>query len=145
MKFLTLMELSSARLDFRELMMKFLHIADIHLGCRRYNLEERTKDFFRAWQDVIINHAIANRVDFVLIVGDLFNSRKVDPQAMSHAMAGLELLKEAGIPVVAIEGNHDQREAISDFSWLRSLSQWGFLYLLEPARDEEGHIALVPW
>jgi DNA repair exonuclease SbcCD nuclease subunit len=126
-------------------MMKFLHIADIHLGCRRYNLEERTKDFFRAWQDVIINHAIANHVDFVLIVGDLFNARKVDPQAMNHAMAGLELLKESKIPVVAIEGNHDQREAISDFSWLRSLSQWGFLYLLEPTRDEEGHITLVPW
>jgi exonuclease SbcD len=115
------------------------------LGCRRYNLEERTKDFFRAWQDVIIHHAIANRVDFVLIVGDLFNSRKVDPQAMNHAVAGLDLLKEASIPVVAIEGNHDQREAISDFSWLRSLSQWGFLHLLEPARDEEGHITLVPW
>jgi len=125
--------------------MKFLHIADIHLGCRRYNLEERTKDFFRAWQDVIINHAIGDEVDFVLIAGDLFNSRKVDPQAMNHAMAGLELLREAGIPVVAIEGNHDQRDAVSDFSWLRSLSQWGFLKLLEPARDEEGHITLVPW
>jgi DNA repair exonuclease SbcCD nuclease subunit len=125
--------------------MKFLHIADIHLGCHRYNLEERTKDFFRAWADVINNHAIANHVDFVLIAGDLFNSRKVDPQAMNHAMAGLELLKEAGIPVLAIEGNHDQRDAISDFSWLRSLSQWGFLKLLEPSRDAEGHITLVPW
>ncbi|MGB7924760.1 MAG: DNA repair exonuclease [Pyrinomonadaceae bacterium] len=125
--------------------MKFLHIADIHLGCRRYNLEERTKDFFRAWADVINNHAIANEVDFVLIAGDLFNARKVDPQAMNHAMAGLELLKEAGIPVLAIEGNHDQRDVISDFSWLRSLSQWGFLKLLEPARDAEGHITLVPW
>src|SRR5918998_3781199 len=125
--------------------MKFLHIADIHLGCRRYNLEERTKDFYRAWADVINNHAIENRVDFVLIAGDLFNSRKVDPQAMNHAMAGLELLKEAGIPVLAIEGNHDQRDAISDFSWLRSLSQWGFLKLLEPSRDPEGHITLVPW
>jgi DNA repair protein SbcD/Mre11 len=125
--------------------MKFLHIADIHLGCRRYNLEERTRDFFRAWADVINNHAIKNKVDFVLIAGDLFNSRKVDPQAMNHAMAGLELLKEAGIEVLAIEGNHDQRDAISDFSWLRSLSQWGFLKLLEPARDAEGHITLVPW
>jgi exonuclease SbcD len=125
--------------------MKFLHIADIHLGCRRYNLEERTKDFYRAWADVINDHAIANRVDFVLIAGDLFNSRKVDPQAMNHAMAGLEMLKEAGIPVLAIEGNHDQRDAISDFSWLRSLSQWGFLKLLEPSRDAEGHITLVPW
>jgi DNA repair exonuclease SbcCD nuclease subunit len=125
--------------------MKFLHLADIHLGCRRYNLEERTKDFFRAWYDVITNHAIANKVDFVLIVGDFFDRRNIDPQAMNHAMVGLELLREANIPVVAIEGNHDQRDTVSDHSWLRSLSEWGFLKLLEPTRDEEGRIALVPW
>lgn len=125
--------------------MKFLHLADIHLGCRRYNLEERTKDFFRAWHDVITNHAIPNRVDFLLIVGDFFDRRNIDPQAMNHAVAGLELLREAGIPVVAIEGNHDQRDTVSDFSWLRSLSQWGFLKLLEPVRDEEGRVTLVPW
>jgi DNA repair exonuclease SbcCD nuclease subunit len=125
--------------------MRFLHLADIHLGCRRYNLEERTKDFFRAWYDVITNTAIPNRVDFLLIVGDFFDRRNIDPQAMNHAVAGLELLREANIPVVAIEGNHDQRDTISDFSWLRSLSQWGFLKLLEPVRDTEGHITLVPW
>ena len=125
--------------------MKFLHIADVHLGCRRYNLEERTKDFFRAWQDVILNHAIPNKVDFLLIAGDFFDTRKVEPQAMNHAMAGLELLKEAGIPVVAIEGNHDQRESVSRFSWLRSLSQWGYLKLLEPTHDEEGHLTFLPW
>jgi DNA repair protein SbcD/Mre11 len=125
--------------------MKFLHLADIHLGCRRYNLEERTKDFFRAWHDVITTHAIPNKVDFLLIVGDFFDRRNIDPQAMNHAVAGLELLREAGIPVVAIEGNHDQRDTISDFSWLRSLSQWGFLKLLEPVRDEEGRVELVPW
>ncbi|MBA3768096.1 MAG: exonuclease SbcCD subunit D [Acidobacteria bacterium] len=125
--------------------MKFLHVADIHLGCRRYNLEERTKDFFRAWYDVITNHAIPNKVDFMLIAGDFFDRRNIDPQAMNHAVAGLELLREAGIPVVAIEGNHDQRDTVSDFSWLRSLSQWGFLKLLEPVRDQEGRVALVPW
>jgi exonuclease SbcD len=125
--------------------MKFLHVADIHLGCRRYNLDERTKDFFRAWYDVIENHAIPNHVDFLLIAGDFFDRRNIDPQAMNHAIAGLERLKEAGIPVVAIEGNHDQRDAVSDHSWMRSLSEWGFIKLLEPARDEEGHLALVPW
>jgi exonuclease SbcD len=119
--------------------MRFLHLADVHLGCRRYNLEERTKDFFRAWYDVITNHAIPNRIDFMLIAGD------IDPQAMNHAIAGLELLKEAGIPVVAIEGNHDQRDAVSDHSWMRSLSEWGFIKLLEPGRDTEGHLELVPW
>ncbi|HUQ32617.1 MAG TPA: exonuclease SbcCD subunit D [Pyrinomonadaceae bacterium] len=125
--------------------MRFLHLADVHLGCRRYNLEERTKDFFRAWYDVITNHAIPNRIDFLLIAGDFFDRRNIDPQAMNHAIAGLELLKEAGIPVVAIEGNHDQRDAVSDHSWMRSLSEWGFIKLLEPGRDREGHLELVPW
>jgi DNA repair exonuclease SbcCD nuclease subunit len=125
--------------------MRFLHVADIHLGCRRYNLEERTKDFFRAWYDVIENHAIPNKLDFLLIAGDFFDRRNIDPQAMNHAIAGLERLKEAGIPVVAIEGNHDQRDAVSDHSWMRSLSEWGFIKLLEPSRDEEGHLALIPW
>jgi exonuclease SbcD len=125
--------------------MRFLHLADVHLGCRRYNLEERTKDFFRAWHDVITNHAIPNRIDFMLIAGDFFDRRNIDPQAMNHAIAGLELLKEASIPVVVIEGNHDQRDAVSDHSWMRSLSGWGYIKLLEPVRDAEGHLALVPW
>ncbi len=63
-------------------MIKFLHISDVHLGCRRYNLEERTKDFFRSWYDVIENHALANEVDFVLIAGDFFDRRQIDPQTM---------------------------------------------------------------
>ncbi|MFL6230137.1 MAG: exonuclease SbcCD subunit D [Pyrinomonadaceae bacterium] len=125
--------------------MKFLHIADIHLGCRRYNLDERTKDFARAWLDVVDDHAIANRVDFVLISGDFFNARRVEPEAMNHAVAGLERLRAAGIPVVAIEGNHDQHEAdsVSRFSWMRSLSRWGFLKLLEP--DTAEGFRLAPW
>jgi DNA repair exonuclease SbcCD nuclease subunit len=125
--------------------MKFLHIADIHLGCRRYNLDERTKDFARAWLDVVHAHAIKNRVDFVLICGDFFNARRVEPEAMNHAIAGLEALREEGIPVVAIEGNHDQHEAdsVSRFSWMRSLSKWGFLRLLEP--DTSEGFKLVAW
>jgi DNA repair protein SbcD/Mre11 len=131
--------------EIRRTNMKFLHIADVHLGCRRYNLEERTKDFFRAWRDVVYEHAIPNRVDFVLICGDFFDRRNVDPQAMNHAMVGLKALKEEGIPVIAIEGNHDQRDAITTFSWMRSLSQWEYLVLLEPASDEEHPILMKPW
>lgn len=125
--------------------MKFLHLADIHLGCRRYNVDERTKDFFRAWRDVIVRHAIPERVDFVLLAGDFFDRRNLDPLAMNHAMEGLRLLREAQIPVLAIEGNHDQREVVSDYSWLRSLSTWGLLCLLEPVRDADGKLALTPW
>jgi len=126
-------------------MIKFLHMSDVHLGCRRYNLEERTKDFFRSWYDVIQNHALPNEVDFVLIAGDFFDRRNIDPQTMNHALAGLQLLKDAGIPVVAIEGNHDRRDAVSDYSWMRSFSQAGFFVLLEPARAEESGEGALPW
>ncbi|HKG14107.1 MAG TPA: exonuclease SbcCD subunit D, partial [Pyrinomonadaceae bacterium] len=126
-------------------MIKFLHISDVHLGCRRYNLEERTKDFFRSWYDVIVSHAIQGGVDFVLIAGDFFDRRQIDPQTMNHALAGLQLLKDAGVPVVAIEGNHDRRDAVSDYSWMRSFSQAGFLILLEPARVAETAEGSPPW
>jgi DNA repair exonuclease SbcCD nuclease subunit len=126
-------------------MFKFLHMSDVHLGCRRYNIEERTKDFFRSWHDVITTHALPNGVDFVLIAGDFFDRRNIDPQTMNHALAGLQLLRDAGIPVVAIEGNHDRRDAVSDYSWMRSFSQAGFFILLEPARAAETAENALPW
>src|SRR5919204_4430807 len=126
-------------------MTKFLHIADLHLGIRRYRLEDRTRDFFYAWRDCIERYALAERVSFVLVSGDLFDARRVEPQAMNHAMYCLVKLREAGIPVLAIEGNHDQREKTANFSWLRSLSEWGFIRLLEPAYEEGGRARFTPW
>lgn len=125
--------------------MKFLHISDVHLGCTRYQLAESPKDFFYAWHDVIKKYAIGEKVDFVLIGGDFFHKRNVDPQGMNHAVLGLNLLKENGIPAVAIEGNHDQHSNESDHSWLRSLASWSLLKLLEPKSDEKGNINYKPW
>ena len=126
-------------------MIKFLHLSDVHLGCRRYNLEERTKDFFRSWFDVVTRHAVPNEVDFVLIAGDFFDRRNIDPQTMNHAIAGLQKLKEADIPVVVIEGNHDRRDSVSPYSWMRSFCQAGLLILLEPKGSDESPIDLVSW
>jgi DNA repair protein SbcD/Mre11 len=125
--------------------MKFLHISDVHLGCTRYQLPESPRDFFYAWLDVIEKHAIGEKVDFVIIGGDFFHKRNVDPQGMNHAVLGLNLLKEKGIPAIAIEGNHDQHTADSQHSWLRSLASWGLLILLEPKSDEKGNIEYKAW
>ena len=134
--------------------MKFLHISDVHLGCTRYQLSESPRDFFDAWIDVIKKYAIGEKVDFVIMAGDFFHKRNVPPETMNYAFAGLSMLKEAGIPVVTIEGNHDQKHNDSDYSWLRSLSNWNLLYLLEPKKidgkmhyekwsDEEGQGGFV--
>jgi DNA repair exonuclease SbcCD nuclease subunit len=125
--------------------MKFLHISDVHLGCTRYQLPESPKDFFYAWQDMVEKYAIGEGVDFVIIGGDFFHKRNVDPQGMNHAVFGLKLLKENGIPAIAIEGNHDQHSNESDHSWLRSLASWGLLVLLEPKTGDNGKIIYQAW
>jgi len=116
--------------------MKFLHIADVHLGCTRYQLPESPRDFFDAWVDVLRRYGIEERVDFVIMCGDFFHKKSVPPETMNYAFEGLTMMQEAGIPVVAIEGNHDQRPTDNEFSWLRSLSKWGLVKLLEPTRVE---------
>jgi DNA repair exonuclease SbcCD nuclease subunit len=124
--------------------MKFLHISDVHLGCTRYQLNESPRDFFDAWIDVLQKYAIGEKVDFVIMCGDFFHKRNVPPETMNYAFAGLSLLRDAGIPVVTIEGNHDQKHNDSDYSWLRSLSNWNLLYLLEP-KKQEGRMSYEPW
>lgn len=124
--------------------MKFLHISDVHLGCTRYQLPESPKDFFYAWYDVLNKYAVEEKVDFVVIGGDFFHKKNVDPQGMNHAVLGLQLLKDNGIPAVAIEGNHDQHSLESDHSWLRSLASWDLLKLLEP-KSAEGEIIYRIW
>ncbi len=124
--------------------MKFLHIADVHLGCTRYQLAESPRDFFDAWMDVLKRYAIGETVDFVIMCGDFFHKRSVPPETMNYAVAGLTMMRDAGIPVVAIEGNHDQKHTDSEFSWLRSLASWGMIKLLEPD-STDGRMSYEPW
>ena len=124
--------------------MKFLHISDVHLGCTRYQLEDSPKDFYRAWIDVLQKYAIGENVDFVVMAGDFFHKRNVPPETMNHAFAGLSLLKDAGIPVAAIEGNHDQKHSDSEYSWLRSLENWRLIHIIEP-RSVEGKFVYDEW
>ena len=124
--------------------MKFLHIADVHLGCTRYQLAESPRDFFDAWIDVLRRYAIGEKVDFVIMCGDFFHKRSVPPETMNYAVEGLTMMREAGIPVVSIEGNHDQKHTDSEFSWLRSLASWGLLKLLEPV-STDGKMSYEPW
>lgn len=124
--------------------MKFLHISDVHLGCTRYQLAESPRDFFDAWIDVLQKYAIDEKVDFVIMCGDFFHKRSVPPETMNYAVAGLTLLRDAGIPVVTIEGNHDQKHNDSEYSWLRSLAYWNLLCLLEPKNTDAG-IVYEPW
>ncbi len=126
-------------------MARFLHVADVHLGFDRYDSKERTQDFFYALRDALTRHAIAPQVDFVLIAGDLFEHRNIQPNILNQAQICLQDLQAVGIPVLAIEGNHDNRPYGTKTSWLRYLSDWGSLKLLEPGDLAAGEPFYAPW
>jgi exonuclease SbcD len=126
-------------------MPKFLHLADIHLGFDRYDSPERTKDFFFALQDVLERYALGESVDFVVIAGDLFEHRMIQPAILNQAQVCLQMLQDAEIPVLAIEGNHDNCPYGTKTSWLRYLSDWGLLQLLEPGNVAQGEAFYAPW
>ncbi|WP_416674454.1 metallophosphoesterase family protein [Egbenema bharatensis] len=126
-------------------MARFLHIADIHLGFDRYDNKQRTQDFFHALKDVIQTYAIDQQVDFVVIAGDLFEHRTIQPATLNQAQICLKKLQEAGIPVLAIEGNHDNRPYGTKTSWLQYLADWGLLMLLEPGNVSQGQPFYAAW
>ncbi|MEM6251481.1 MAG: exonuclease SbcCD subunit D [Cyanobacteria bacterium P01_D01_bin.156] len=123
-------------------MAKFLHIADIHLGFDRYNSKVRTTDFFHTLWNVFERYAIGENVDFVVIAGDLFEHRMIQPAILNQAQLCLQTLQAVNIPVIAIEGNHDNCPYGTKTSWLRYLSDWGLLKLLEPGQGESFY---MPW
>lgn len=120
---------------------RFLHLADIHLGNDQYRSPVRAQDMYEAFRDAIARFGIEQGVDFILIAGDLFDKRNVSPAAMLQAIEALKLCKEAGIPVVAIEGNHDRAGERHALTWLHCLADWDYLKLLAPEED----LALLPF
>jgi len=121
----------------------FIHTSDVHLGHRQFNLNERFFDFSRAFAGVV-DYALENNVDFIVIGGDFFHKRAIDAETLAEAMALLGRLRERGIPVVAIEGNHDKAFYLDKSSWMYFLNQMGYLYLLKPTY-EEGRVVLKEW
>jgi exonuclease SbcD len=123
---------------------KFLHLSDVHLGYQQYNHKERFNDFGRAFL-YIVDQAVSERVNFVVLGGDLFQKRAIDPLTLLQAVEGLGRLKESGIPVVAVEGNHEHAHYRDVFSWMDFLAERGYLALLNPASFREGVPELSAW
>jgi DNA repair protein SbcD/Mre11 len=108
---------------------KFAHLADIHLGNQQYDLPQRFDDFGEAWKKSI-TVCVEEKVDFVLVAGDLFHKRAVEPRALLQAEEGLQVLRRAKIPVIAVEGNHDRTLFGEEFNWMEYLNAHGWLTLL---------------
>jgi len=121
----------------------FLHCADIHLGHLQFNEPQRLLDFAGVFARVA-EYALDNRVDFILLSGDFFHKRAINAYTLEQSIRLLAPLKEAGIPVVAIEGNHDKAFYQDKNSWLSFLNNQGYIILLMP-HFEEGKLVMSRW
>ncbi len=95
-------------------MLRFLHTADIHLDSPLKGLEshedapvEQIRGATRRAFDHCIELAIEEAVDFVLIVGDLYDVDWKDYNTGLYFAGRMGMLKKAGIPVFIVSGNHD--------------------------------------
>lgn len=127
--------------------MRFIHTSDIHLG-KTYRTSigeaERYDDFFRCLAGIVTD-AIEAKVDFVLVGGDLFHVGQILPCTFAKTIEVLQPLKDADIPCIAIEGNHDWIHRRDSISWMEALSQMGYIKLLRPSRTEEGGYCFDPF
>jgi exonuclease SbcD len=85
--------------------LRFLHTADWHVG-KAIRGRSRGEEFAAAL-DEVVGIAIDERVDAVLLAGDVYEHRAAAPEADAMVFDAFLRLHDAGIRVVAIPGNHD--------------------------------------
>lgn len=101
-------------------MFRFLHAADIHLDSPLRGLEgfedapvDQIRGAVRRAFDNLVDLAIREDVGFVLIGGDLFDGDWKDYNTGIYFNHRMGALKEAGIQVLMVSGNHDAVSQIS--------------------------------
>ena len=94
--------------------MKFIHAADLHLdsplrGLSAYSdapaeqLRTATRDAFVKLVDIALDEA----VDFMVIAGDIYDGDWKDFNTGLFFIRQMGRLRQAGIPVYLLYGNHD--------------------------------------
>ena len=93
---------------------KFIHAADIHLDSPLQKLEryegvpaDEVRGATRRALDNLVDLAVAEEVDFVLLAGDLYDGDWKDYNTGLFLNSRMVRLQEAGIRVLLIKGNHD--------------------------------------
>src|ERR1700722_18261696 len=85
--------------------MRFLHTSDWHLGrsLHRADLREAQSAFL----DLLVETARAERVDAVLVAGDVYDRAIAPVDSVALCEDALARLRDTGARVIVISGNHD--------------------------------------
>lgn len=101
-------------------MFRFIHAADLHLdsplrGLQQYEGApvERLRGATRQALKGLVELAVGEEVDFVLLAGDIYDGDWKDYQTGLFFATQMTRLREADIPVFMISGNHDAESQIT--------------------------------
>ncbi|WP_298832192.1 DNA repair exonuclease [uncultured Planococcus sp.] len=93
---------------------RFIHTADLHLGSPFVGMKGLRKEQWKKLKDStldafdrLIQHALKEKPDFVLIVGDIYDGEDRSIRAQARFQQGMQQLAEQKIPVIISYGNHD--------------------------------------
>jgi len=112
----------------------FVHTADLHLGYAQYNLDARREDFDLAFREVV-DKTIELKPSFMIVAGDLFQYARPLNVTLEIAITSFRRLKEAGIPVLVVDGSHDAAPNVITGTILAPLDSAGLVYYL-PRHEE---------
>jgi DNA repair exonuclease SbcCD nuclease subunit len=101
-------------------MFKFIHAADIHLDSPLKGLEahegapvEEIRGATRRAFDNLIDLTVEEKADFLLIGGDLYDGDWKDYNTGLYFVSRMGKLRQAGVKVFLISGNHDAASQIT--------------------------------
>lgn len=106
---------------------RFVHTADLHMDSPFRGLMNAAPKLRDSLQDAtlgalerVIDWTIQSNADFLVIAGDLYDSRDRSLRALVSFRRQMERLAERDVPVFIVHGNHDP------------LNGWGSEFLLPP-------------
>jgi len=120
-------------------MVKFAHIADVHLGGWKH--EQMQNLNFESFKKAI-DICLASKVEFMLFAGDLFDSAYPPIETLKETFAQFKRLKDAKIPCFIIAGSHDY--SVSGKTFLDVLEKAGFCKNVFNAEERGDKIFLNP-
>ncbi|MCH7568563.1 MAG: metallophosphoesterase [Nanoarchaeota archaeon] len=119
--------------------MIFAHMGDCHIGSWRQ--PQLMALNFQSFQ-VVVDRCIKEKVDFILIAGDFFDSAYPPIEVIKETFGEFRKLKNANIPVFFIAGSHDF--SASGKTFLDVLEKAGFGTNVFRSEERDGRIILQP-
>jgi exonuclease SbcD len=121
--------------------LRICHMADVHLGYRRYNkltksgVNQREADVSLAFQEAI-TRIISLNPDVVVIAGDLFHTVRPSNAIVTMCFRQLRrLADEIDAPIIIVAGNHETPKRIDTGSVLQLFTEIKGVYVADADKE----------